>query len=55
MTESKAHLYQPAGGRDRRGARYCPFPSGPFSRDLRVRDGSSVYGLWLDAKAKIRG
>ena len=54
MTESKAHLYQPAGDVTVEGPDTAYFLQGQFSRDLRVRVGSSVYGLWLDAKAKIK-
>ena len=54
MTESKAHIYQPAGDVTVEGPDTGHFLQGQFSRDLRVPGGSSVYGLWLDAKGKIK-
>ena len=54
MTESKAHIYQPAGHVIVEGPDTAHFLQGQFSRDLRVPNGSSVYGLWLDAKGKIK-
>ena len=54
MTESKAYIYQPAGYVIVEGPDTAHFLQGQFSRDLRVPDGSSVYGLWLDAKGKIK-
>ena len=54
MTESKAHIYQPAGDVFIEGPDSARFLQGQFSQDLRVPDRSSVYGLWLDAKGKIQ-
>ena len=54
MTESKAYIYQPAGNVIVEGPDTAHFLQGQFSRDLRVPNGSSVYGLWLDAKGKIK-
>ena len=54
MTESKAYIYQPAGYMIVEGPDTADFLQGQFSRDLRVPNGSSVYGLWLDAKGKIK-
>ena len=54
MTESKAHIYQPTGDVTVEGPDTAHFLQGQFSRDLRVPDGSAVYGLWLDAKGKIK-
>ena len=54
MTEFKAHIYQPAGNVTVEGPDTAHFLQGQFSQDLRVPDGSSVYGLWLDAKGKIK-
>lgn len=54
MTESKAHIYQPAGDLIVEGPDAAQFLQGQFSQDLRIPAGAAVYGLWLDAKGKIK-
>jgi len=54
MTEPMAHVYQPMGDLIVEGPDSAHFLQGQFSQDLRVPVGTSVYGLWLDAKGKIQ-
>lgn len=54
MNESKAHIYQQAGDLIIEGPDTARFLQGQFSQDLRVPVGTSVYGLWLNAKGKIQ-
>lgn len=48
------HRYSPAAWLRARGADAGEFLQGQFSQDIRpAREGSVVYGLWLDNKGKV--
>jgi tRNA-modifying protein YgfZ len=48
------HAYRPAAWLRVTGPDAAGFLQGQFTNDLRgIRDGSAVYGLWLDQKGKV--
>lgn len=55
MEISESHEYRPRGMARISGEDASEFLQGQFSQDLRVSDGTCVYGLWLNQKGKILG